>query len=79
MDDKDDKHHEESVFRIQMIPIDENSLQQMTVVYVKVNLVEHGLGSMTCGNIKCIVLNLETLTRYNKTSRGAGGTGTNLA
>ncbi len=51
----------------------------MTVVYVKVNLVEHGLGSMTRGNIKCIVLNLETLTRHDKTLRSVGGTGTNLA
>jgi len=79
MDDKDDKHREELVFMIQMTLIDENSLQQMTTVYVKVNLVEHGLDSMIGGNTRCIVLNLETLTRYYKISRGVRGINFDLA
>jgi hypothetical protein len=51
----------------------------MIAIYVKVNFVEHGLDSMTCGNIRCIILNLKTLTRYNKTSKGATSIGTDLA
>jgi hypothetical protein len=47
---------------IHMILIDENSLQQMTTIYVKVNLVEHGFDSMTSGNTRYIVLKFETLT-----------------
>jgi hypothetical protein len=62
-----------------MTLIDGNSLQQMTTIYVKVNLVEHGLDSMIGGNTRCIVLNLETLTRYYKTSRGVRGINIDLA
>jgi hypothetical protein len=53
-----------------MILIDGNSMQQMTKNYVKVDLDEHCLDSMTSGNTRRTISNLETLIGI-MTSQGA--------
>ncbi len=70
MDDKDDNQQDESMFMVQMILIDGNSMQQMTKKNVKVDLDEHCLDSMTSGNTRRTISNLETLIGI-MTSQGA--------
>jgi hypothetical protein len=62
MDDKDENHHEKLVFVVQIVPIDEKSMQQITNFFVGVDLDEHCLDLMTSGNKKCTFSNHETLT-----------------
>jgi hypothetical protein len=62
MDDKDENHHDKLVFVVQIVLIDEKSMQQIMNFFMEVKLDEHCLDLMKSGNKRCTFSNHETLT-----------------